>query len=205
MQGATSDGSEAPVAYFAELEGDAGVQLAAAVVYRGIPTRAALRGGGGPFGWLRSVRHRLWLRLGPLGADVSVAGRPLFGGDAWAPRGISSVEPRLFGEPLAYYDDGSRVLRLLGRVLPAPPPGQTLVALVDATGPRAAAPRLVIRIVPAPTVAVEWPELEVEHPELGDVPTAFTRSYFVGGEHPAWLAALRADPVVRAFLDGPSR
>ena len=197
-----TNGGPAPVAYFSEaLEGNAAVRLAAAVVWRGIPTRAALRGGGGPLGWLRGLRHRLWLRLGPLGADVSVAGRPLFGGDAWAPRGVSSVQPKLLGEPLAYYDDGSRVLRVLGRVLRAAPPGQTLVALVDATGPRATAPRLVLRVVPAPTVAVEYPELAVQPPELAPPSTAFA-DRLVGGEPPAWAAALQADPVVRAFLHG---
>src|ERR687885_380248 len=113
MQSATTNGGPAPGAYFSQtLEGHAAGEL----------------GGGGPLGWLRSVRHWLWLRLGPLGADVSVASRALFGGDPWAPRGVSSVEPKLLGEPLAYYDDGSRVLRVVGRVLPAAPPGRARVA-----------------------------------------------------------------------------
>jgi hypothetical protein len=30
-------------------------------------------------------------------------------------------QPHSDGDPLAYYDDGTHTLRLLGRVLPAPP------------------------------------------------------------------------------------
>jgi hypothetical protein len=142
---------------------------------------------------LRTARHRLWLRLGPLGADVSVAGRPLFGGRWGAARSVGSVGAGPRGEPLAYYDDGSRVLRVLGRVVPAPR-GGTLVALVDATGARARAPRLVLRVVPTPPVPV--PRFDGEPPAPG------AATFLVGGEEPAWTAALRADPVVRAFMDG---
>jgi hypothetical protein len=200
MDGATTRADPAPVAYFSEAlpgtatPGTATLRLAAAVVWRGVPTPAALSGGGGPLGWLRSVRHRIWLRLGPLGADVSIAGRPLFGGDAFAARGVSSFGLAPHGEPLAYYDEGSRVLRVLGRVVAAPPRGRTLVALVDATGPHATAPRLVLRIVPTPTITVQRPQ-----PAL----PAGAESTIIVGEHPAWTSALRADPVVRAFLDGP--
>ena len=184
------------VAYFSEaLEDTAVLGLPAAVVCRGVPTRAALTGGGGPLGWLRGIRHRLWLRLGPLGIDASVAGRSLFGGDPWAPRRISSVEPNGLGAPLAYYDAGSRMLRVLGRVFPAPPPGQTLVVLVDATGRRARAPRLVLRVVPTPAVTVDRAELPPPSPDGAE-----SVVYIVGGD-PAWEAAVRADPVVRAFLD----
>jgi hypothetical protein len=87
------------------------------------------------------------------------------------------------------------VLRVLGRAFPAPPPGQTVVTLVDATGRRASAPVLVLRVVPTPTVAMERPELE---PPSTDVAAS---TVFIVGGHPAWDAALRADPVVRAFLD----
>ncbi len=175
------------------------VRLAAAVVWRGVPTPAARYGGGGPLGWLRGVRHRLWLRLGPLGDDVSVAGRPLFGGTWGAARRVSSV-----GEAphaLAYYDDGTRTLRVLGRVVPAPPPGRTLVALVDATGSRAAAPRVVLRVVPTP--AVPLPRAHFAPPaDFAPPAGAAVLSYIIGGEHPVWAAALRADPVVGAFLAG---
>lgn len=171
--------------------------LPAAVVCRGVPTLAALSGGGGPLGWLRGIRHRLWLRLGPLGIDASIAGRSLFRGDAWAPRTISSVEPKGHGAPLAYYDAGGRVLRMLGRVFRAPPPGQTLVVLVDATGRRARAPRLVLRVVPTPAVTVDRAELPPPSPDGAEGVV-----YVVGGD-PAWEAALRADPVVRTFLDVP--
>jgi hypothetical protein len=184
-----------PVAYFAEVvPGAASVRLAAAVVWRGVPTPAARYGGGGPLGWLRGVRHRLWLRLGPLGDDVSVAGRPLFGGTWGAARSVSSAGAAPEGEPLAYYDDGARVLRILGRVVPVPP-GRTLVALVDATGSRAAAPRVVLRVVPTP--AVPLPRADFAPPAGAAVVT-----YISDGEHPAWAAALRADPVVAAFLAG---
>jgi hypothetical protein len=188
------------VAYFSEvLHGQPALQLAAAVVCRGVPTAAALSGGGGPLGWLRGIRHRLWLRLGPLGVDASVAGRSLFGGDPWVPRHVSSVQPKGHDAPLAYYDDGVRVLRVLGRVVPAPPPGRTVVALVDAAGRRASAPRLMLRVVPMPTVAIEPPELEPPSADVGD-----STVYIVGG-HPTWDGALRADPVVRAFLDADAK
>jgi hypothetical protein len=82
---------------------------------------------------------------------------------------------------------------VLGRVLAAPPPGRTLVALVDATGPPAAAPRIVLRVVPTPAIMVPSP---APPPEAGVSQT------IIVGEDPAWAAALRADPVVRAFLDG---
>jgi hypothetical protein len=195
MSGLPSTGDHLSVAYFPEaVPGAATLRLAAAVAWRGVPTAAALPGGGGPLGWLRGARHRLWLRLGPLGADVAVAGRPLFGGTRGAARSIGSAGAAPRGEPLAYYDDGARALRLLGRVLPAPP-GRTLVALVDATGPRAAAPRLDLRVVPTPAVPVPRPDFA---PPAGGGAV----SYIIGGEHPVWAAALRADPVVRAFLDG---
>jgi hypothetical protein len=73
MQVPTNGGS-APVAYFSEaLEDNTVLRLPAAVVCRGVPTLAARSGGGGPLGSLRGIRHRLWLRLGPLGIDASVA------------------------------------------------------------------------------------------------------------------------------------
>jgi hypothetical protein len=187
-------GSPRPVAYFAEaVPGTATLRLAAAVASRGVPTAAALRGGGGRLGWLRRVRYRLWLRLGPLGADVSVAGRPLFGGAWGAARSVTSVGATPHGEPLASYDDGTHVLRVLGRVVHAPLEG-TLVALIDATGPRVAAPRLVLRVVPTPTIPV--PRFDSAPPEDGAAV-----SYLIGGEQPVWEAALRADPIVGAFLD----
>jgi hypothetical protein len=183
-----------PVAYFTETEsGTATLRLAAAVVWRGVPTRSALRGGGGPLGWLRTLRHRLWVRLGPLGADVSVVGRPLFGGAWGAARSIGSVGAAPHGEPLAYYDDGAHVLRVLGRVVHAPA-GRTLVALIDASGLRAAAPRLILRLVPTPAIPVP----PVDSPPLEDGGPV---SYLIGGEQPVWETALRADPIVGAFLD----
>src|SRR5258705_7781976 len=157
MEGAPTCGAHPPVAFFTEvLPGAATLRLAAAVVWRGVPTAAALRGGRGPLGWLRAVRHRVWLRLGPLGADVSVAGRPLFGGTWGMARSISSAAASPQGEPGAYYDDGTHVLRLLGRVVHAPP-DRTLVALVDATGRRAAAPRIVLRLGPPPALPPPGP------------------------------------------------
>jgi hypothetical protein len=186
--------SHPPVAYFTEtVPGTATLRLAAAVVWRGVPTPRALRGGGGPLSWLRTVRHRLWVRLGPLGADVSVAGRPLFGGAWGAARSVGSVGVAPHGEPLAYYDDGTHVLRVLGRVVHAPA-GRTLVALIDATGLRAAAPRLILRLVPTPAMPV--PRFDSAPLEDGAAV-----SYLIGGEQPVWETALRADPIVGAFLD----
>ena len=193
MDGVTTHNGYPPIAYFTEVvPGEAKLRLAAAVVWRGVPTPAA-RYGGGPLGWVRGVRHRLWLRLGPLGADVSVAGRPLFGGTWGAARGISSAAAAPGTEPLAYYDDGTHVLRVLGRVVVAPP-GRTLVALVDASGRRASWPRILTRVVSTPPMAVQLPDF-VPPSNAGAV------SYFVGGEQPTWDAALRADPVVGGFLD----
>jgi len=193
MSGPLTVDSHPRVAYLTEaVPGAAALRLAAAVVWRGLPTSAAVRGGGGPLGWLRSVRLQLWLRLGPLGFDVSVAGRPLFGGTWGAPRSVNSVGAGPLGEPLAYYDDDARVLRVLGRVLPAPS-GGTLVALVDATGPRAATPRVVLRVVPTP-------EIPVSRPDEVSSEGAAVVSHFMGGEQPVWEAALRADRVVRAFM-----
>ena len=196
MGEATTSSGPAPIAYFCEaLPGTASLRLAAAVVWRGVPAPAALIGGGGPLGWLRAARHKLWLRLGPLGADMSIAGRSLFGGVDGAGRSISTAGLLPRGEPLAYYDDGSHALRVLGRVVAAPPTGHTLVALVDASGPRATAPRLVLRVVPTPPVTVPTPV----PPAPADA--GVSHSYLIS-EHPAWTAALRADPEVRAFLDG---
>jgi hypothetical protein len=188
-------GSPRPVAYFTEaVPGTTTLRLAAAVASRGVPTAAALHGGGGRLGWLRSLRYRLWLRLGPLGADVSIAGRPLFGGAWGAARSVTSVGAAPHGELLASYDDGTHVLRVLGRVVHAPLE-ETLVALIDATGPCAAAPRLVLRVVPTPAIPV--PRFDSAPLEDGAAV-----SYLIGGEQPVWEAALRADPVVGAFLDG---
>lgn len=186
-------GSPPRVAYCTEaVPGTETLRLAAAVVWRGTPTPSALRGGGGPLGWLRTVRHAVWVRLGPLGLDVSVAGRPLFGGTWGAGRSVCGVGAALHGDPLAYYDDGARVLRVLGRVVQAAREG-ALVALIDATGQRAAAPRLILRVVPAPAIPV--PRFESGPPEAGAVVT-----YLIGGKQPVWDMALRADPVVGAFL-----
>jgi hypothetical protein len=182
------------VQYLTETLPDSGtLRLAAAVVCRGVPTPRALLGGGGLLGWPRGVRHRLWLRLGPLGLDVSVGGRPLFGGTWGAARSIGCAGVGPHGAPLAYYDDGTRELRVLGRVVHAPSAG-TVVALIEAAGRRAAVPRLTLRVVPTPDSPV--PRFDGAPP--GDDAMV---SYFIGGEQPVWEAALRADPVVRAFLD----
>jgi hypothetical protein len=193
MRGPPTPGSQPQIAYFVEATpGATTLRLAAAVICRGVPRRSALHGGGGLLGWLRAVRHRLWLRLGPLGLDVSVSGRPLFGGEWGAGRSIGSMAASSDSEPLAYYDDGTHVLRLLGRVLPAPP-AATLVALVDATGWRAVAPRVVLRVVQAPAMALpQFAGPRIEH--------AAAVGYFVGGDQPMWEEALRADPVVGAVL-----
>lgn len=182
-------------AYFTEhLPDTRELRLAAAVVWRGTPAPTALECGGGPLGWLRAMRHRLWQRLGPLGIGLSVAGRPLFGGTRYGPRSVASFAATDARHPIAYYDDGSRVLRVLGRVIPTAP-GLTLVALVDATGSRATAPSLSLRRVSTPTIPVSRPD---DLPEPGTA----TVSYMIGGDEPSWTAALRMDPVVRAFLDG---
>jgi hypothetical protein len=183
-----------PVTYFSEtLPGARAVRLTAAVAWRGTPDGAAATGGRGPVGWFRRIRHQLWLRYGPLGADVHVAGRRLFGGAAYAPGAVSQsgVAP---GGTAAYFDEGARVLRVLGRVYRAPPAGRALVLLVDAAGRPGAEPRLTVRTVPAPVVDVP--------PPAGWRPEPGAMMIVMIPGHPAWTAALRADPVVRAFLDG---
>ena len=78
--------------------------------------------------------------------------------------------------------------------MPAPP-GRTLVALVDARGPSAGAPRVVLRGAPTPAVPLPFPDLVPPEGAAGV-------GYLVGGDHPVWTSALRADPVVGAFLEG---
>jgi hypothetical protein len=85
---------------------------------------------------------------------------------------------------------------LLGRVVAAPPPGFTAVALVDATGRQASTPHLQLRVVATPPMTLEpppWPDASE---------SAGARSVTIGGDCPEWEAALRVDPIVRAFLDG---
>lgn len=186
-------GRHPPISYFEEVVPGAGtVRLAAAVVWRGVPAPTA-RFGNGPVGWLRGVRHRLYLRLGPFGADVQVAGRPVFGRVSGAGSSVVGTGPTLEGEPLAFYDGATRQLRVLGRVVAAPP-AQTLVALVDATGPRAAAPRVVLRVVQTPAVPM---------PRFDPVPLASDGavSHAVIGGYRFWETELRVDPFVSRFLD----
>ena len=194
MSGRPAAATQLPIAYFTELaSGAATLRLAAAVVYRGMPSNAVLRGGGGPLGFLRAARHEVWLRLGPHGADVSIAGRPLFGGTLGAAGGMSSVGHISRTAPLASYDSGSRVLHLLGRAVSAPRE-DTIVALVDAMGTHAKAPRVILREVRTPEVPT--PTFDGYEPS----PSA-TVSYMVSGEQPEWEAALRTDLIVRTFLD----
>ncbi len=194
MSGRPAAEAQLPVAYFTELaSGAATLRLAAAVVYRGAPSNDALSGGGGPFGFLRAARQELWLRLGPLGADVSIAGRPVFGGTWGATRSVSSVGHLSRNAQLAYYDSGSRMLRLLGRVLPTPEE-LTLVALVDARGALAHEPRIVLREVRMPEVPK--PTFEGHTSLPGEAV-----SYIMSGDQPDWEAALRRDPIVRAFFE----
>jgi hypothetical protein len=56
---------------------------------------------------------------------------------------------------------------------------------------------VVLRIVPTPAMPVPLFDLVTS----SDVAAV---SYFVGGEQPVWDEALRADPVVGAFLDRSS-
>lgn len=193
MSGRSAAGAHLPVAYFTELASGSTLRLAAAVVYRGVPTEAALYAGGGPFGFLRAARHALWLQLGPLGADVSIAGRPVFGGTVGAARSVNSVGHVSLAGRLAYYDTGSRVLRLLGRVVSAPP-AATLVALVDAMGALSEAPRIILREVRTPEVPK--PTFDGHTSRPGEAV-----SYMVSGEQPEWESALRRAPIVQAFFE----
>lgn len=196
------------VAYFTEtLPGASGpyprpdaIRLAAAVAWRHAPGRPpAARRGRGPGAWLRHLRHRLWLHFGPLGMDVHVRG-------ADPPRAGGVVSSMSFGpgdESMMYYDEGNRAVRLLDRVYRLPPPGRTLVLLVDEGGRADAEPRITVRTVPAPVIpapVIPGPPLPADLAPDADGPS-YRRTYLIGGEHPAWKAALQGDPVVRAFLD----
>jgi len=63
------------------------------------------------------------------------------------------------------------------------------------TGSRAAAPDVELRVVSAPVVPVR--PLEPDPP----ADNAGTPAYIVVAQHPLWNAALRTDPVIRAFVD----
>lgn len=64
-----------------------------------------------------------------------------------------------------------------------------------------AAPRVTVRAVLAPALSTR----SLARPEADDWPADPADgepTYLLVGEHPPWAAALRADPTVRAFLDG---
>jgi hypothetical protein len=76
-----------------------------------------------------------------------------------------------------------------------------VVALIDATGRRAASPRLVLRVVPVPTIPV--PHFDSMPPQQEGAAVCYRAvSHFMISDEPTWDTALRADPVVRAFLNG---
>lgn len=207
-------GTSVSVFYLGDgMPGAAALRLAAAVVWRHAPydpRGGARRWGRGPAAWLRRLRQRLWLRLGPLGLDVQVqwpgTRKHRSGGFA-----VTSVRRRADEEPRAYYD--GRTVRLLGRDYEVPVDGRSLVLLVDeggqraANGRRPAAPRVVVRTVlvpsaPAPALPLRDRSSEVSAPghETIDVRT----DTVAGGGRPEWETALRADPEVRAFMEaGP--
>ena len=189
---APSPGDSERVAYFTEMvPGTETARLVAAVAWRGTPDRLAARGGRGPGAWLRRLRQRLWLRLGPLGNDVHLRNRPLFRGTG----SVTSIGFAEGGEAAAYHAEGSGVVRVLGRVYRLPRPGRVLVLLVDATRP-GAAPRITVRSVATPAAVLS----ATPPPDWPFAPGEGTVMLF--GQDPAWTAALRADPTVRAFLDG---
>jgi hypothetical protein len=211
---AASVGSPVEVFYFTHpLANAPETRLAAAVAWRLAPGvgggSASARPaeppwGRGPAAWLRRLRHRLWLRFGPLGLDVGSLGKPYGPSDG----GVRSSGFVWDAEPRIYFD--GRVVRLLGRVYKMPPESRTLVLLVDEGPAAGAAPRVTARTVPAPVNPVlpaappppGW-ESGTVAPGSGWAPFApFREDVLVGGQHPAWEAALRADPDVRAFLDG---
>jgi hypothetical protein len=126
-------GSPVRAFYFQDvMPGGAAIRLAAAVVWRLGPDGAhggARRWGRGPVAWLRRLRHRLWLRLGPLGIDVQWPGT---GPESGGGRGVTSVGLSGDDEPRAYYD--GRTVRVLGRVYELPADGRSFVLLVDDGG-----------------------------------------------------------------------
>jgi hypothetical protein len=199
------------VVYFSEtLAGHAGprpapdvIRLAAAVAWRRVPgTPLLARRGRGPVAWLRRARHQLWLRLGPLGSDLHLRGT----GPPRPPRLPGAVSRAGVGPDdvqAVYHDEGARAVRLLDRVYPLPPDGRTLVLLLAEGRGVDAPPRVTVRTVPAPVIpAPVFPG--PPDPAFDGAGPASRRVYLLGGEDATWRTALRADPVVRAFLDGPA-
>lgn len=205
------------VFYFAEVFPAADmIRLAAAVVWRlppGGPPGGArpLRGssrrwGRGPVGWLRRLRHQLWLHLGPLGVDLHL--RPARDRRGQGSRGgVRSSGFAWDDVPVVYYESDRRTVRLMGRVHRLPPGTRhALVLLVDEGGSPSGALRVAVRTVPVPSVRVlrRRPErarvdaqMDAEH-----APAGSQIDPLVGGADVSWEAALRADAAVRAFMDG---
>jgi hypothetical protein len=203
----TPTGEPARVFYFSyTTAGVAAPQLAAAVVWRELPFGP--RGGAGrwtgwPGAWLRLLRHRLWLRLGPFGLDLQWRSRPKHsraGVNVTALGFPGDVEPR------AYYD--GRFVRLLGRIYEVPADGHALVLLVEerreqrASGGRLAAPVVAIRTVLIPPIAASGLARAVQpwDDSLGEETSDVRTVTVFGGALPEWDSALQANPEVRAFM-----
>ena len=205
-------GSSISVFYFDDvMPGTTTMRLAAAIVWRHAPNtphRGVQHWKRGPAGWMRELRQRLWLRLGPLGLDVNWRGTRPHDSAVGTVRSVGLIGDE---EPRAYYD--KRTVRLLGRVYNVPTDGGSLVLLVHEGGGRAGhgrhrdAPRVAVRTVLVPPAATpELPPREpsfdeaAHHSHSDDVRT----DAVIGGERAAWETALRADPEVRAFMDADS-
>lgn len=185
-------GSIVRISYFSDTMPDAlTVRLEAAVVWRVTPADGHRSGlwGRGPIAWLRRLRHGIWLRLGPLGANVEWLGARAHG------RVVKSDTLR--GEDaLTAFHDGHAV-RVLGRVYKLPLEGRSLVLLVE----MGQAVRISARTLPAPVAAAPVPPRDLMSVDHTMASTDFVSKVVVGGELPEWEAALRADPEVRAFME----
>jgi hypothetical protein len=179
---------------------DRTMRLAAAVLWRATPGDP-LPVPRGPLAWLRRLRHRLWLRLGPLGIDLHLRWDPpgRFNGEVRRDDGgvVASAGFAWHREPVVYVEHGPGRVRLLGRVYRLPRDGRTLVLLVAPRrrrAPRIGVRRVITPVVPMPPMPPDCFEGDMS-PGPGQV------SVMTSGDDPVWTAALREDDAVRAFLD----
>jgi len=202
----TFTGHPARVMYISDMTAGVDSPLAAAVVWRWVshdPRSVAQRWAGWPVAWLRRLRHRMWLRFGPLGLDVHWGSSEEHARKSVNVAGFGFLEDV---EPRVYFD--GRGVRLLGRVYQVPADERTLVLLVEEGGEQRAngegmdMARVAIRtiFIPSPRpraqIARAPSRSDSASQEAGDVRTVTIS----GGSRPEWDTALHAHPEVRAFM-----
>ena len=203
----TSTGYPLRVLYVSNMmAGVDSAQLAAAVVWRWVshdPRSGAQRWAGWSVAWLRRLRHRMWLRFGPLGLDVHWGIGEEDAREGVAVGGFGFLEDV---EPRVYFD--GRVVRLLGRVYHVPADERTLVLLVEEGGEQRASGRrtdtgpVAIRtvLIPSPRTRAHAATTPSRGDSAGHEASAAQIVTVSGGSRPEWDAALSAHPEVRAFM-----